>query len=371
MEIGIDSFVATSSALGEEPPVGDADRMAFLLDEIVAADRAGLDVFGVGEHHRSDYLDSATAVILAAAAARTQDIRLTSAVTVLSAADPVRVFQEFATLDLIARGRAEMVVGRGSSIEAYPLFGFDLKDYDALFAEKLDLLLAIRERASIDWMGKFRAPLSGQGIYPRPQQPVLPVWLGVGGTPQSFVRAGTLGLPLMIAIIGGEIARFRPLVDLYRRAGAAGGACAGDSEGRRPRAGLCRGYRRSGARYVLPWLAVYVHQGWRGARLAAGDPRAIRPDDRPARRVPDRQPRHGGRAIAAGGPRSGRNRPGDAADEFGGARSAGDAALNRVARAGGSAARAIAGQRQRSRSARMSRNAVTRAGRKRVPGITA
>ncbi len=223
MEIGIDSFVATSSALGEEPPVGDADRMAFLLDEIVAADRAGLDVFGVGEHHRSDYLDSATAVILAAAAARTQNIRLTSAVTVLSAADPVRVFQEFATLDLIARGRAEMVVGRGSSIDAYPLFGFDLKDYDALFAEKLDLLLAIRERASIDWMGKFRAPLSGQGIYPRPQQPVLPVWLGVGGTPQSFVRAGTLGLPLMIAIIGGEIARFRPLVDLYRRAGAAGG----------------------------------------------------------------------------------------------------------------------------------------------------
>lgn len=354
MEIGIDSFVATSSALGEEPPVGDADRMAFLLDEIVAADRAGLDVFGVGEHHRSDYLDSATAVILAAAAARTQNIRLTSAVTVLSAADPVRVFQEFATLDLIARGRAEMVVGRGSSIEAYPLFGFDLKDYDALFAEKLDLLLAIRERASIDWIGKFRAPLSGQGIYPRPQQPVLPVWLGVGGTPQSFVRAGTLGLPLMIAIIDGEIARFPPLVDLYRRAGAAGGHAPETLKVGRPRAGLRRGYRRSGARYVLPWLAVYVHQGWRGAR-----------------RVPDRQPRHGGRAIAAGGPRSGRNRPGDAADEFGGARSAGDAALNRVSRASGSAARAIAGQRQRSRSARMSRNAVTRAGRKRVPGITA
>lgn len=223
MEIGIDSFAATSAALGEEPPVGDADRMAFLLEEIVAADRAGLDVFGVGEHHRADYLDSAPAMILAAAAARTSTIRLTSAVTVLSAADPVRVFQEFATLDLIARGRAEMVVGRGSSIEAYPLFGFDLNDYDALFAEKLDLLLAIREHAAIDWSGKFRAPLRGQGIYPRPQQPVLPVWLGVGGTPQSFVRAGTLGLPLMVAIIGGEIARFRPLVDLYRRAGAAAG----------------------------------------------------------------------------------------------------------------------------------------------------
>lgn len=223
MDIGIDSFAATSAALGEEPPVGDADRMAFLLDEIVAADRAGLDVFGVGEHHRSDYLDSATTVILAAAAARTRTIRLASAVTVLSAADPVRVFQEFATLDLISRGRAEMVVGRGSSVEAYPLFGFDLNDYDALFAEKLDLLLAIRDRPAIEWSGRFRAPLRGQGIYPRPQQPVLPIWLGVGGTPQSFVRAGTLGLPLMIAIIGGEIARFRPLVDLYRRAGAAAG----------------------------------------------------------------------------------------------------------------------------------------------------
>jgi probable LLM family oxidoreductase len=223
MEIGIDSFAATSAAIGEVPPVGDADRMAFLLDEIVAADRAGLDVFGIGEHHRSDYLDSATAVILAAAAARTEKIRLTSAVTVLSAADPVRVFQEFATLDLISRGRAEMVVGRGSSIEAYPLFGFDLNDYDALFAEKLDLLLAIRAKAKIDWAGKFRAPLRGQGVYPRPQQPQLPIWLGVGGTPQSFVRAGTLGLPLMVAIIGGEIARFRPLVDLYRKAGAAAG----------------------------------------------------------------------------------------------------------------------------------------------------
>ena len=223
MEIGIDSFAATSAVLGEEPPVGNADRMAFLIDEIVAADRAGLDVFGVGEHHRSDYLDSATVVILAAAAARTQTIRLTSAVTVLSAADPVRVFQEFATLDLIARGRAEMVVGRGSSTEAYPLFGFDLNEYDALFAEKLDLLLAIREHDVLDWSGRFRAPLRRQGIYPRPQQPVLPVWLGVGGTPQSFVRAGTLGLPLMVAIIGGEFSRFRPLIDLYRRAGAAAG----------------------------------------------------------------------------------------------------------------------------------------------------
>ncbi len=223
MEIGIDSFAATSALLGGEHPVSDSDRMAFLLDEIEAADRAGLDVFGIGEHHRRDYLDSAPPVILAAAAARTKTIRLTSAVSVLSAADPVRVFQEFATLDLISRGRAEMVVGRGSSVEAYPLFGYDLKDYDALFAEKLDLLLKVRENAQVDWSGRFRAPLRGQGIYPRPQQASLPILLGVGGTPQSFVRAGTLGLPLMIAIIGGEIARFRPLVDLYRQAGAQAG----------------------------------------------------------------------------------------------------------------------------------------------------
>jgi probable LLM family oxidoreductase len=223
MEIGVDSFVATSAMFGEDPPAADADRMGFLLQEIEAADRAGLDVFGIGEHHRDDYLDSAPAVILAAAAARTKTIRLTSAVTVLSAADPVRVFQEFATLDLISRGRAEIVVGRGSSVEAYPLFGFDMADYDALFTEKLELLLAIRERAKVNWSGRFRAPLRDQGIYPRPQQAQLPVWLGVGGTPQSFARAGTLGLPLMVAIIGGEIGRFRPLVDLYRRAGAAAG----------------------------------------------------------------------------------------------------------------------------------------------------
>jgi probable LLM family oxidoreductase len=223
MDIGIVSFATTSAAVGDEPLIGDADRMAFLLDEVEAADKAGLDVFGIGEHHRDAYLDSAPAVILAAAAARTKTIRLTSAVTVLSAADPVRVFQEFATLDLIARGRAEIVVGRGSSIDAYPLFGHDLADYDALFAEKLDLLLALRESTQIEWSGHFRAPLRGQGVYPRPHQAVLPIWLGVGGTPESFIRAGTLGLPLMIAVIGGDIARFRPLVDLYRRAGAVAG----------------------------------------------------------------------------------------------------------------------------------------------------
>ena len=221
MEIGVDSF---ASAIGETNiAVSPADRMGDLLEEIEHADQVGLDVFGIGEHHRKEFLDSAPAVILAAAAARTKRIRLTSAVAVLSAADPVRVFQSFATLDLISRGRAEMVVGRGSFIEAFPLFGLDLDDYDSLFAEKLDLLLKIRENEHVHWSGRHRAPLTGQGVYPRPLQDPLPIWLGVGGTPESFVRAGVLGLPLMVAIIGGETRRFRPLVDLYREAGRRAG----------------------------------------------------------------------------------------------------------------------------------------------------
>jgi probable LLM family oxidoreductase len=170
----------------------------------------------VGEHHRREFLDSAPSVILGAAAARTQRIRLTSAVTVLSAEDPVRAFQNFATIDLLSRGRAEMIVGRGSSIEAFPLFGFRLEDYDALFAEKLDLLLNIREHEQVNWSGRFRPALTGQGVYPRPVQNSLPIWLGVGGTPESFARAGALGLPLMVAIIGGEPRRFRRLIDVYR-----------------------------------------------------------------------------------------------------------------------------------------------------------
>jgi probable LLM family oxidoreductase len=194
-----------------------------LIEQIVRADQVGLDSFGIGEHHRREFLDSAPAVILGAAAARTERIRLTSAVSVLSAVDPVRLFQEFATLDLLSRGRAEMVVGRGSSIEAFPLFGFDLDDYDALFAEKLELLLKVRDEEHVHWSGRFRPALTGQGIYPRPLQQPLPIWVGVGGTPQSFVRAGTLGLPLMVAIIGGETRRFRPLVDLYREAGKRAG----------------------------------------------------------------------------------------------------------------------------------------------------
>ncbi|WP_324670663.1 LLM class flavin-dependent oxidoreductase [Hymenobacter sp. GOD-10R] len=224
MEVGIDSFAAaTLLDNGTGTTLSGAEAIAQLLERIERADQVGLDVFGVGEHHRPEYLDSATAVILAAAAARTERIRLTSAVTVLSAADPVRVFQQFATLDLISRGRAEMVVGRGSSIEAFPLFGFDLDDYDALFTEKLDLLLTIRGQEQVQWKGKFRPALHGEGIYPRPMQQSLPIWLGVGGTPQSFARAGMLGLPLMVAIIGGDTHRFRPLVDLYREAGRRAG----------------------------------------------------------------------------------------------------------------------------------------------------
>src|ERR1700712_5527523 len=217
MEIGIDSFA--SAMYGTNNTIRSVDAMAQLLERIELADQAGLDVFGIGEHHKKEFLDSATAVILAAAAAKTKRIRLTSAVTVLSAADPVRVYQNFATLDIISKGRAELVVGRGSSIEAYPLFGFDLNDYDALFTEKLGLLLKIRDQEFVTWSGKFRAPLQGLPVYPRALQEPLPIWLGVGGTPESFVRAGTLGLPLMVAVIGGDTHRFRPLVDLYREAG--------------------------------------------------------------------------------------------------------------------------------------------------------
>lgn len=223
MQIGVDSFGAVISDPATEVSVSAVQRTDNLIEEIVLADQVGLDVFGVGEHHRSEFVDSAPAVILSAAAARTKNIRLTSAVTVLSAADPVRVFQEFATLDLISHGRAEIVAGRGSSIEAFPLFGFDLDDYDALYAEKLDLLLKIRENTHVHWSGRYRSALTGQAVYPRPLQDPLPVWVGVGGTPASFVRAGTLGLPLMVAIIGGEFKRFRPLIDLYREAGRRAG----------------------------------------------------------------------------------------------------------------------------------------------------
>src|SRR5207253_7041857 len=214
MQIGIDSFAAAYD--DASLAVSASDRLRNLVEQIEFADQVGLDVFGIGEHHRKDFLDSAPAVILGAAASRTNRIRLTSAVTVLSSADPVRVFQNFATLDLLSNGRAEMVVGRGSFVDSFPLFGYRLEDYDSLFAEKLDLLLKIRDNEHGTWSGQHRPALTGQGVYPRPLQDPLPIWVGVGGTPESFVRAGALGLPLMVAIIGGETRRFRPLVDLYR-----------------------------------------------------------------------------------------------------------------------------------------------------------
>jgi probable LLM family oxidoreductase len=221
VQIGIDSFAAAHDEGSRA--VSASDRLRDLIEQIEHADQVGLDVFGIGEHHRKEFLDSAPTVILGFAAARTRRIRLTSAVTVLSSADPVRVFQNFATLDLLSQGRAEMVVGRGSFIESFPLFGLRLEDYDSLFAENLDLLLEIRENEHVTWSGKHRAPLTGQGVYPRPLQDPLPIWLGVGGTPKSFARAGALGLPLMVAIIGGEPRRFRPLVDLYRETGMRAG----------------------------------------------------------------------------------------------------------------------------------------------------
>ena len=217
MEIGVFSFA-------EVPPSGtDTVRLRHLVEEAALADAVGLDVFGVGEHHRRDYAASAPAVVLAAIAARTERIRLTSAVTVLSSDDPVRVFQQFATLDHLSGGRAEVLVGRGSFTESFPLFGYSLGDYDALFEEKLDLLLSIRDSERVTWSGRHRAPLRDQAVFPRPVQGPLPVWVAVGGTPASVVRAGRLGLNLAIAIIGGQPARFRPLVDLYRQSAAEAG----------------------------------------------------------------------------------------------------------------------------------------------------
>jgi probable LLM family oxidoreductase len=219
MQLGLYTFAEATPDPQTRRTISPADRLRDLLEEIELADEVGLDVFGVGEHHRPDYVVSTPAVVLAAAAARTKRIRLTSAVSVLSSDDPVRVFQEFATLDLISGGRAEIMAGRGSFIESFPLFGYDLADYDSLFAEKLELLLALREQERVTWTGRHRAPLRDIAVYPRPIQSPIPVWIAVGGTPQSIARAGTLGLPLALAIIGGSPERFVPLIDLYREAG--------------------------------------------------------------------------------------------------------------------------------------------------------
>ena len=211
VEFGVFTFADRGEANAEQ-------RLRDLLEEVSLADEVGLDVFGVGEHHRPEYAVSAPAVVLAAAAVKTSRIRLTSAVTVLSSDDPVRVFQQFSTVDLLSGGRAEVMVGRGSFIESFPLFGYDLRDYDALFAEKLDLLLRLREDEHVTWSGRFRTSLAGEGVYPRPLQYPLPVWVAVGGTPESAVRAGSLGLPMALAIIGGMPEQFKPFAELHRRA---------------------------------------------------------------------------------------------------------------------------------------------------------
>jgi probable LLM family oxidoreductase len=218
MEIGVYTFAETTPDPQTGAIISSAQRLRDLMEEIELADQVGLDVFGVGEHHRPDFSVSAPAVVLAAAAERTKRIRLTSAVTVLSSDDPVRVFQEFATLDLLSNGRAEIMAGRGSFVESFPLFGYDLGDYDELFAEKLGLLLKLRDSVRVTWSGRHRPPLNDLGVYPRPIQDPLPVWIAVGGTPASVIRAAELGLPLALAIIGGAPEQFVPLIDLYRDA---------------------------------------------------------------------------------------------------------------------------------------------------------
>ncbi|RRJ62652.1 LLM class flavin-dependent oxidoreductase [Paenibacillus oralis] len=223
MEIGISTFVETTPDVVTGEVISHAQRLREVVEEIVMADRVGLDVFGVGEHHRKDYAASSPALVLAAAAPQTKRIRLTSAVTVLSSDDPVRVFQDFATLDGISNGRAEIMAGRGSFIESFPLFGYDLNDYDELFDEKLDLLLKLRESEKVTWQGKHRPAIQNLGVYPRPVQNPLPVWIGSGGNTESVVRAGVLGLPLVLAIIGGRPVQFAPLVKLYKRAAAEAG----------------------------------------------------------------------------------------------------------------------------------------------------
>ena len=218
MEIGITTFAETTPDVHTGKVISHAERINEVLEEIILADEVGLDIYGVGEHHRKDYAVSSPGILLAAAASRTKRIRLTSAVTVLSSDDPVRVFQEFATIDAISNGRAEIMAGRGSFIESFPLFGYDLNNYDELFDEKLDLLLQIRKSEIVNWQGKHRPSINNRGVYPRPVQDSLPIWIASGGTPKSVARAGVLGLPLALAIIGGSPLQFAPLVELYQRA---------------------------------------------------------------------------------------------------------------------------------------------------------
>jgi probable LLM family oxidoreductase len=223
MELGIFSFVERTPDPQTGKTASAQERLRRLIEEVELADQLGLDVFGIGEHHREDYVVSSPAVVLAAAAARTSRIRLTSAVSVLGSNDPVRVFQDFATIDLLSGGRAEIMVGRGSFVESFPLFGYDLRSYDALFSEKLDLLLRLREAETITWTGRYRPSIDGRGIYPRPVQDPIPVWIAVGGTPESAIRTGTMGLPMALGIIGGLPERFAPFAELHRRAATEAG----------------------------------------------------------------------------------------------------------------------------------------------------
>ena len=236
MELGISSFAELTPDPVTGKTISGHQRMMDLIEEIELADQVGLDVYALGEHHRPDFIVSSPAVVLAAAAVKTSHIRLSSAVTVLSSDDPVRVFQDFASVDLLSGGRAEIMAGRGSFIESFPLFGYDLKDYDELFSEKLDLLLKLNESEKISWKGKFRSPIQNLGVYPRPFQKKLPVWIAVGGTPESVIRSGKLGLPMALAIIGGSPANFLPLVELYRKTSTAAG------HGRLPLAVHSHGY---------------------------------------------------------------------------------------------------------------------------------
>ena len=224
MELGISSFAELTPDPVTGKTISGHQRMLDLMEEIELADQIGLDVYALGEHHRPDFIVSSPAVVLAAAAVKTNHIRLSSAVSVLSSDDPVRVFQDFATVDLLSGGRAEIMAGRGSFIESFPLFGYDLKDYDDLFSEKLELLLKLNESEKISWKGKHRPPIQNLGVYPRPFQKKLPVWIAVGGTPESVIRSGKLGLPMALAIIGGSPANFLPLVELYRKTSAAAGS---------------------------------------------------------------------------------------------------------------------------------------------------
>jgi probable LLM family oxidoreductase len=266
MELGIYTF----GELTPDPRTGEQitaqERMDDLLEEIELADKLGLDVFGVGEHHRPDYIVSAPAVVLGAAAVRTNEIRLTSAVNIISSDDPVRVFQQFAIVDLISNGRAEIMAGRGSFIESFPLFGYDLSDYDDLFAEKLELLIELRNSERVTWSGKHRPPIDDLGVYPRPVQDPLPVWIAVGGTPESAVRAGMLGLPMALGIIGGMPERFAPFVELHRRAAEQAG------HGRLPVSINSHGYiaetREQAAEDAYPPYALMMNRigaerGWR------------------------------------------------------------------------------------------------------------